>query len=141
MLDISEIGSIPLMQDAIAIFGRVKLHTGQIHDIFDEEFFMQGLHRFYSHWEDGIKPSSLWQCKFYIILAFGIALSNNSKAGTRSLSRSCYFRRALSLLSGVQTSCEDPVTAIQVWYSVALYYKCLKEWKLSFNGVGQSPGL
>jgi hypothetical protein len=131
IVDILKIGSIPLMEDAIAISRRVKLHTARLYHLFDEGFFLQGLYRFHSNWEDEEQPSRLWKCQYYLILAFGTAFENDSNDSTRTSSRSCYFERALSLLPGARACSEDPMTAVEVWCSIALYYQCLKEWAQS----------
>lgn len=129
--DILELGSIPLMEDAIATSRRVKLHTARLYYLFDKSFFLQGLYRFHSNWEDEEQPSRLWKCQYYLILAFGTAFGNDSNDSTMTSSRSCYFKRALSLLPGPRACSEDPVTAVEVWCSIALYYQCSKEWAQS----------
>lgn len=138
IVDLLEIGSVPLMEDAILTSRRVKIHTGRLYHLFDESAFLQGLYRFHSNWEDEEEPSRLWKCQYYLVLAFGNAFENNSNESARASSRSCFFERALSLLPGARACSEDPMTAIEVWCAIALYYQSLKEWTKSSVYVSRS---
>ena len=125
---------LPTLDFALYLINSVKFHCGQLYHMFDEETFMNHFHRFHSAAGQQWSPPTLWYIHYLIILAFGKAFIGRNKAGSRP-SGADLFVQAMKMLPHTMFLCVQPLDAIEVLCSAALYLQCLDYRTAAYNLV------
>lgn len=113
--------NLPPLDYALYLINTVKFHISQTYHLFQEDVFLKGLFALYT---DGPQPlnaqNRLWYVQYFIVIAFGKALL--SRTPSRANPSGCeYFVRALELFPDANGLYQDPILAVEICCSLALY--------------------
>lgn len=128
---------LPSHDYAIYLVSTVQFHLGGTLRLFDEDQFLATLNDFYSHDRERVQPNKLWYTQLLLVLALGKGFlhSSNSREQTPS---SELFLRAMSCLPDTNTLHDDPVLAMEVLATIALYFYLLDMKDNAYSYVSHS---
>lgn len=112
---------LPSLDYAIYLVSTVQFHLGGMLRLFDEDAFLETLRDFYSQGRDKSRTNKLWYTQFLLVLALGKGFLNATNLRDHTAS-SDLFLRAMSCLPDTNALHEDPVPAVEVLATVALYF-------------------
>lgn len=112
---------LPALDYSIYLVSTVQFHLGGMLHLFDEEDFLESVRDFYSQGRDKVQANRLWYTQFLLVLALGKGFLNASYSRDHT-SSSDLFLRAISCLPDTNALHEDPVLAIEVLATIALYF-------------------
>ncbi|KIW80709.1 hypothetical protein Z517_07325 [Fonsecaea pedrosoi CBS 271.37] len=132
-----DLSRLPSLDYAIYLVNTVNFHLGGILRLFDEYEFLQNLHEFYNQGSQKARAHKLWYIQCLLLLALGKGFLNvrNSPDNTSSTD---YFVRAMSILPDTTELYEEPVLAVEVLATVALYFYCLDMKQSAYSYIGQA---
>lgn len=111
--------ALPSLEVASFYVQVLKFKTNPFFYLFDESVFMAQMHHFYESLTDTPLTNRIWYVHYLLIMAFGKALSTQSRFGC--IEGLDLFDRALRLLPDASILWEDPLTATEVLCCVGLY--------------------
>ena len=132
-----DLSCLPSLDYAIYLINTVKFHLGGILRLFHEEEFLQNLHEFYSDGPEKASAHRLWYTQCLLLIALGKGFLNVRNAPNNSSSAD-FFIRAMSILPDMSDLLEEPVLAIEVLATVALYFYCMDMRQSAYTYVGQA---
>lgn len=127
---------IPSLDYAIYLTNTVKFHLCQTYHLFDEDFFMTGLHDFYGKdpKQEPTTDTRLWYIQFLLVMAFGKALLLPAAPG-QSPPGSGLVSRALELLPDHSGLHQDPILSVEILCCLALYLQSVDHRNSAFTYV------
>jgi proline utilization trans-activator len=132
---VPDTSSLPSLDYSLYLTNTVKFHLGQMSHLFDEESFMQNLHRFY---ENEVDTAGLWYLQFLLVISFGKAFLVRTEAiAGMPIPGSEYFIRAMKMMPDVMDLHQDPILAIEILCLVSLYFHCADLLNVAYNYVSQ----
>lgn len=125
---------LPSLDYAIYLVYTVQFHLGGMFCLFDEEEFVQSLHELYSRGQEKARTDRLWYTQCLLVLALGKGFLN-VKESPDYTSSSDLFLRAMSCLPDTTVLHEEPVVAMEVLSTIALYFYCLDMKPVAYSYV------
>ncbi|KAH8736362.1 fungal-specific transcription factor domain-containing protein [Ilyonectria robusta] len=130
--------NLPSIDHATYLIESLKFHVGQIFHLFDEANFIHQVREFYVNPAKYAGENRIWYVQFLAVLALAKAVGTNPAKGSRTLPRSEFFTRAMSLMPDSSYLFNDALTAIEALCIIALYLQSADMRNSAYIYTGQA---
>ena len=132
-----DLSRLPSLDYAIYLVNTVQFHLGGMLRLFDEDDFVKGLRELYAKGKEKIRANKLWYTQCLLVFALGKGFLNTHN--TRDYAASTdLFLRAMSCLPDTNVLHDEPVMAMEVLATIALYFFCLGMKDSAFSYVSKA---
>lgn len=131
---------LPSLDHALYLINTVKFHFAQLYHLFDEDLFIDGLHRYYSATAPQSTNLRLWFIQYLVVMAFGKAFLVQKTPG-EPLPGAVFFAEAIKLIPDINGLYEDTLLSIEILCGIALYLQCIDHRNNAYVYVSESQKL